>query len=377
MNREDQGAFIYADESGHSGKEIFDEQSPIYYQGAIICVGEIESKVAPIVKRYCDEYGVERLHGYELGERNVNRICLDLINVLDETQWKFHYTKIQKKYIAPTKFVDTVFDCYDNPAVHPFWYTTELFRHTLCILIDDMMTDGLDVEFWNAYLKDELIGIINVCREILDKSNRISDNRAREVVGAGLRYAIENPEILTLISAKGKSAYKKQTPNIVAFSSLLIAIHKFCNEFGVQVSELTHDQSDEFKGTMREYHRMFFGVDFEEDKFGGIPIFKEVEYDLGTFKIESSKNSYGLQATDIFLWLIQRNVLDKDLEATKAKLLDNSNEFVISRDMSIAIIKARYYQLMQQEITPDMIEKGKKLAKIIEANQMSKMDNKP
>ena len=30
-----EGAFIYADESGHSGKEIFNEKSPIYYQGVM------------------------------------------------------------------------------------------------------------------------------------------------------------------------------------------------------------------------------------------------------------------------------------------------------------------------------------------------------
>ena len=136
MNKGKEGAFIYADESGHSGKEIFNEKSPIYYQGALISVGEIETKVAPIIKKYCTENGLDRLHGYELGEGRVNSLCLELLQALNGTQWKFHYTTLQKRYIAPTKFVDTVFDCWDNPAVHPLWYTTELFRHILCILID-------------------------------------------------------------------------------------------------------------------------------------------------------------------------------------------------------------------------------------------------
>lgn len=296
------------------------------------------------------------------------------MEALDGTQWKFHYTILQKKYIAPTKFVDTVFDCYDNPAVHPFWYTTELFRHTLCILIDDMMEGGLDIEFWNYYLKDDLDGLIKICSTLLKKAPYIFDKRAMEVVTAGLSYAIANPDIFTLISAKGKSAYKKQTPNIIAFSSLLTATHRFCKEYGVSVSELVHDQSDEFKGTMREYHRMFFGVDFEEDKFGGIPQFKQVEYDLGEFKLESSKKSYGLQVADLFLWLIQRDITDKNLEETKAKILDNSDDFVISRAMSLAIIKARHFQLMQEELTPKMLKEGKKLNKKIEANQKTAME---
>ncbi|BBI49870.1 hypothetical protein HORIV_22910 [Vreelandella olivaria] len=117
-----------------------------------------------------------------------------------------------KRYIAPTKFVDTVFDCWDNPAVHPFWYTTELFRHILCILIDDMMEEGLDVEFWSYYLKDDLDGLINICKALLEKAPYIYDKRACEVVTAGLSYAIDNPDIFTLISAKGKSAYKNRLP---------------------------------------------------------------------------------------------------------------------------------------------------------------------
>ena len=373
MSKGKEGAFIYADESGHSGKEIFNEKSPIYYQGAVISVGEIETKVAPIIQKYCTENGLDRLHGYELGEERVNSLCLELLEALDGTKWKFHYTILQKRYIAPTKFVDTVFDCWDNPAVHPFWYTTELFRHTLCILIDDMMEEDLDVEFWSYYLKDDLDGLINICKSLLEKAPHIYDKRACEVVTAGLSYAIENPDIFTLISAKGKSAYKKQTPNIIAFSSLLTATHRFCKEYGVSVSELVHDRSDEFKGTMREYHRMFFGVDFEEDKFGGIPQFKQVEYDLGEFKLESSKKSYGLQVADLFLWLIQRDIADKNLEETKAKIFDNSDNFVISRAMSLAIIKARHFQLMQEELTPEMIKAGKKLNKKIEANQKAAM----
>lgn len=367
------GAYVYADESGNSGRDIFSEQSPIYYQGAIFSVGGIDEVVAPVIKKHCDKHKLERLHGYELGEAIVNDICIELLEVLNEASWKFHYTTVEKRYIAPTKFVDTVFDCYDNPAVHPLWYTTELYRHTLCILIDDMMEGGLDVEFWQHYLADDIDGLIEICKVLLGRAPHIFDKRACEVVTDGLTYAIENPDIFTLISAKGKSAYKKQTPNIVAFSSLLTATHRFCKEFGVSVSELIHDQSDEFKGTMREYHRTFFGFDYEEDKFGGIPKFKEVEYELGTFKLESSKRSYGLQVADLFLWIAQRDVTDKGLQLTKNRILENSDDYVISRNMSLAIIKARHFQIMQQEITPEQMKAGKELNKKILSNQLSKM----
>ena len=374
MDKEKGGVFVYADESGHSGKDIFNEGSPLYYQGSVISVGDIEPVVSPIVAKYCDENGLERLHGFELGEQKVNALCKELLDALKEIDWQFHYTVIEKRYIAPTKFVDTIFDSYDNPAVHPLWYLTDLFRHTLCVLIDDMMEeDELDKKFWSYYLADDIDGLIEISKVLLERAPFIFDARACEVVTDGLIYAIDNREIFTLTAAKGKSAYKKETPNIVAFSSLLTAIHRFCKPKGLSVSALVHDQSDEFKGTMREYHKTFFGVDYEDDKFGGVPQFERVEYGLGEFKLESSKKSSGLQVVDLFLWLIQRDIKDQNLLLTKSHVIEKSENFRISRGMSLAIIKARQFQLMQQELSLEELEAGKRLNKKILANQSAKM----
>lgn len=370
------GAYIYADESGNSGRDIFSEHSPFYFQGAILSVGEVDGAVTPIIQKYCKKYNLERLHGYELGEGIVNEVCLELLTALGELTWRFHYTKIKKKYVAPTKFVETILNSNDNPAVHPLWYTTELFRHILCILIDEMMEGGLDEKFWGYYLADDIDGLIEICKALLEKTPYIIDKRASEVITDGLDYVIKNPDIITLTSSKGKSAYKKQTPNIIAFSSLIYAVNRFCKKYDVSLSELIHDQSDEFKGTMREYYRDYIGFDFEEDKFGGIPKIKEVEYGLGTFKLESSKLSYGLQVSDLFLWVVQREVTDKGLKLTKSRILENSDDFVISRQRSLDIVEARYCQVMQKEITPEEMEAGKEMNKKILSHQFNKMKSR-
>jgi len=369
----EQGVYVYADESGHSGKDIFNEKSPFYYQGGLLSAGDIEPIVAPIVEKYCAENGLERLHGFELGEQKLNKLCLDILDALDNIDWQFHYTIIEKRYISPTKFVDTIFDSYDNPAVHPLWYLTDLFRHTLCVLIDDMMEGDVDRQFWDFYLSDDIDGLISICKILLERAPYIYDPRACEVVTDSLTYAIKNPDIFTLISAKGKSAYKKQTPNMIAFSSLLTATHRFCKPRELSVAELVHDQSDEFKGTMREYHKLFFGIDYEEGKFGGVPLFAEVDYNLGEFKLESSKKSCGLQVVDLFLWLVQRDINDQDLLLTKSRILDNADDFHISRGMSLAIIKARQFEIMTKELTEEELEAGKRLNKKILERQEALM----
>jgi len=72
------GVYIYADESGHSGKEIFQEKSPKYYQGAVLITEDIEPIVSEVIVKYCQENNLERLHGFELGEERTNDLCIKL-----------------------------------------------------------------------------------------------------------------------------------------------------------------------------------------------------------------------------------------------------------------------------------------------------------
>lgn len=344
------GAFVYADESGHSGKELFGK-STHYYQGAIISVGDVEDLIENTITKFCKLYNVDRLHGFELGEEKIFDVCSELLQQLEKFEWQFHYTIIEKTYISVTKFVDTFFDSGENPAVPPMWYNVELFRHMICIEISNLMNREDMQECWNCYLADDREGLINLAGKILKKSKNVKDPRGKEVIRDSLKYAIKNPEIFTLAAKNGKSAYKKQTPNMVAFSSMLTAVHRFCKSNNIGVESIIHDQTDEFKGTMREYHRMFFGVDFEKDKFGGVPLFKDVEYELGVFNLESSKKNYGLQAVDLFLWLAQREIKNKKLNKLKDRLLSNSDEFMISKSRSKVIIQARIHQLNQKPLS--------------------------
>ncbi|MDM5061374.1 DUF3800 domain-containing protein [Aeromonas salmonicida] len=368
-------AFVYADESGHSGKNIFDDASPVYFQGALVSVGDIDHIVSPIIEDYCKKHNLDRLHGFELGEDIVNALCVSLLSALDKTDWVFHYTIIQKNYMASTKFVDIVFDSFNNPAVHPLWYNVPLFRHMLSVSIDEIMEPELKKDFWGYFISDEVDGMVKISEILLGECQRISDPRTREVVVNGLSYAISNPDIFSLESSKGKSAYKTQTPNMVAFSSLLMAVHRFCKPRNIGVHTFIHDQNDQFKGTMREYHRLFFGFDIEKDKFGGLSLLKEVSYELGEFKLESSKKSYGLQVVDLFLWLVQRDFKNPKLILTREKLMERSDNFFISREMSLKIIHEKTMELMQEDFSVEQIEKAKGLnMKIIngQADRMAK-----
>jgi hypothetical protein len=85
------GVFVYADESGHSGRNIFDEKSPTYFQGAIISLGDVDPIINGVVQRHCQALSVPRLHSNQHQEHVVSIICADLLDALEKHLGNFHY----------------------------------------------------------------------------------------------------------------------------------------------------------------------------------------------------------------------------------------------------------------------------------------------
>lgn len=370
------GVFVYADESGHSGKKIFNEGAQTYFQGSIISLGDVDAILGEVVAHHCQSLSVPRLHSNEHPEHVIAKICDDLLNALEKTHWQFFLCAIHKPYLAPTKFVDLFFDCFDNPGVPTLWYTTELFRHSLCLGINHLLTEEDAEFFWDAFLTDDMPKMLEVASIVLSRIDRIGDPRVKEVMRDGLNYAISHPDEFTLICTHGKSAYKGQTPNMVAFSSLMAGTHEFCKKYKSSVEQLIHDRSDEFRGTMRQYHKIFHKIDHIEDDLGGPILFKEAQFDLGTFDLRSSKNHPALQAVDVFIWMVQRELKTEHGKKTLLRLKKNINDFVISPAMSQLIIQARTMQLNSKSLSPSDIEAGKNLFSELERKRQTRLAEK-
>ncbi|HVN89926.1 MAG TPA: hypothetical protein VMT61_08930 [Candidatus Binataceae bacterium] len=124
---------IYADESGHSGKNIF--APPAFYrQGAILSVDDIEPIVSSVLNGYRAELGVPEIHANEIQPASkVAEIANKLMDALDEgTIWQFSITIIEKPYLATTKFVDSVFDSGENLGARWLWYRSSDSAPALC-----------------------------------------------------------------------------------------------------------------------------------------------------------------------------------------------------------------------------------------------------
>ena len=120
-----------------------------------------------------------------------------------------------------------------------------------------------------------------------------------------------------------------------------------------------HDSQSEFGSTMKEYHDLFGRVRLEHNSSGLALQGDRVEYDFGKFALSLSKESVGLQAVDIFLWLSQRRDKIKSIGLSD-KLLNVTEPFYISRISSEMITRGWLYKLSNCDLPTEQIKEGEK-----------------
>jgi hypothetical protein len=366
--------FIFADESGNSGRAIFNDP-PDYHLGAILSAFDAEAVLTDVVSSAARDAGVGRLHANELTVEQNAAIANRILDALDESgEWSFSVTLIEKPYVATTKFVDLIFDSGENAAVPPIWYSHELFRHQLCIAIDDILTDRNRRQFWEAYLAGNVVALQACVRNAWTYINRyISDSRVSRVIRDAFDFFLRHPEQFTIGPLPGRRGYQGDTPNMIAFSCLLTAINAFAEQFNSAPIAFVHDRQDEFRTTMREWHQIFGPIAFDEDARGGWPQVRRVAHALPDLEITASGQSAALQAVDNLLWISRRDAGGARLEETKARLSTSTTDYYIARSISELIVLARMHQMARTELTEFDLERGQQLMREMEERRLARV----
>lgn len=367
--------FIYADESGNTGRNIFDAANPVYRLGALLTLRDAQDAVAGVVQPVLRESGQSRLHAKDLREREVAEIAAALLDALDRLgPWRFSLQVIAKPYIATTKFVDTIFDSGENAAVPPMWYNFELFRHALCIAIDEMLTDANRRAFWEAFLADDVVGIQQCIRKAQTYLMRkVPDARMREVIREAFGFALRHPGEFTLTANSSRRGYQGHTPNMIGFCGLLREVHAFVDEHGSPPIAFFHDQQDEFRQSMRQAHQLFGPLRYDEHPRGAIPLVERAAYDLGGFSMPSSKDMVVLQAADLLVWTAQRDAADEQLRRVQRRLAEKTDDFHISRRMSEMIVAARVHQSDTTPLSDADLTRGREMLRLSEEARQARV----
>ncbi len=331
--------FAYMDETGHSGRNIFDANE-VFQLGTLLTKTDIATPVGVALDPFLEEKGVERLHANEWPENELVDLAHSVLNRIEECgPWTFNLFSVHKPYIAPTKFVDTIFDPGENKATPGHWYWDEMHRHILCLVTDSAMSRGLAERFWDAFLKDNAEGIVSVATELASSVRKSSNPAAiKRVFNNSVKWAKENQGEFTLLATEKRKGYQGHSPNVIALTQAFQAIHQFCTIHGCQPETLVHDRQQEFQSELKRYHQEFGQVMILDREDGRFPLAEIAPHPKGKFSLMPSTHNRGLQAVDLLLWISQRKAITGRMEDLKKRIEERAERYYISREMSQAIV---------------------------------------
>jgi hypothetical protein len=297
--------FAYTDESGNSGDNLFDKGQPSFWTGTLLAQSDLDKTASDDLNRIADKLGVAELHATELNFIKLESIAEELGSLLIFHDLMFVITRIEKEHVAALKFVDTILDNGNNPAVSPLHYGIRALRLSLARFIVDQLSPRSLQDFWKAYKTRDL----KLFQRILERMrwnviNKMSDRRAQELLFDAIVWAYSNPE-----KVLDNKRSKFDSPNVIAIGLITNGIQSMLSDKDGRVTRFLHDEQNQFASTIKKAY------DIVGKHFVGTEMTSFMT-DINKTEILSSpidflttgKASVGLQIVDIILWLTKRRL---------------------------------------------------------------------
>lgn len=218
--------FFFVDESGHTGKNLFDETQPYLYYGVLSSPNNLEHAAKKEVEQARAKQGVARLHAAELGMGGLVDIHKHLIAIQEKHHLEFDIWRVYKPDHAVICFFDQVFDQGVNPAVPWAGYWTPL-RYTLLLTVAQLFNENLAIRAWKARIntrkRDAELELVGICRELLHQLIFVKDARAKQIIGDALEWVIEYPSTISYNCQK-HSEKQDIMPNMIGFQAVMHGI---------------------------------------------------------------------------------------------------------------------------------------------------------
>ena len=252
--------FVFVDETGNTGGNLFDLEQPDFLTGALVTKIDFDACRSGAVRSLCRRHGISSIHGSVIGVEAVEKVAEHLLQMLKEVDARFFISRVEKSYLLVTKLFDAFFDSGENPAVPFITYNAKPLRLLLCFKVASLVDESVARSFWSMLTaknetkaREEIPGI---CDTFLERVHYLPDARSREVISEAFSWARTHPEALEFAKAR-REAKKGHMPNLVAFVNLLEGLEEYSKRWKRPVRRITHDRQSQFESTLREYHRLF------------------------------------------------------------------------------------------------------------------------
>lgn len=372
--------FAYVDESGNTGRNIFDTAQPDYYTAALVSRGDFDRNYGDKVRAIAGKVGATAIHATELGLGRLETIADDLLRLLHRAGATFFVSRVEKKYLLATKMFDTLFDSGENAAVPWHAYNLKPLKIIGAFKLAGVITDDIARDFWKCLLMpkeaDARAALPPICEAIKARLDILPDARSRELLGQGLDWIIAHPECVQFATEQ-KLAKQGHFPNLVAFANLLEGLQSMSSRLNKKIASIIHDEQNEFGRTLSSWHGLFSNASPDVIEWAG------ERYSLqrapgSLFVMKPDDQSAGIQMADVALWLYGQWLKGKDLPENCERLL----LFILANgwhnDFSFKGVEHsllnQFGEVMFGDMPEEKLEAGRALVKMSEERRVASME---
>jgi hypothetical protein len=316
--------YAYVDERGNTGNRIFDPDQPLFITAAMMtrCNFDVIQKAS--VSAIAKKARVQALHASELGMGKVEDIALDLLKVLKAANARFFLSRLEKRFLAATKLIDTYFDCGENLAVPWQMYSLRRLRLLLTFKVASVLTEDIAQTVWDCLTArregTSIALFVEGAKALLGNAHYLPDARSQQVVTEAMQWAIDNPENFS-IHTKSKAFRYSHSPNFVAFTSLVMGIDEVSKAWSSPVREIVHDRQVEMETTLRFHHEIVTNASERVFHWPGSAPISMRQVPGSALRMATEETSPGLQVIDVILWLFRRALTGEDIGSEGGRLL--------------------------------------------------------
>lgn len=372
--------FAYADESGNTGKNIFDVSQPDFFTAALVSKGDFDRQWGSRVMAVAESVGAKAIHANELGLGRLNGVADELLNIVVDADAHFFVSRVEKRYLLATKMFDVLFDSGENAAVAWHNYNFRPLKIILAFKLASIIDEEVAREFWDFILTlrraDATKKLPGICKKLKTKLVGIPDARSREVLGQGLDWVIDHPECIHVVEMEQKAAKQGHFPNLVAFMNLLRGLDSHAKARRKKIARIVHDEQSEFGKMLEYWHGLHANASPEPITW--VDETWSAQLNPGSeFVIQKDEQSPGIQMADTALWLYGQWLKGKDLPPACARLLS----FVLQRgfhsDFSFdgvhQAVMEQWGEVLFGPIEPEKLEAGRKMVADSERARLASM----
>lgn len=372
--------YAYIDETGNTGPNIFDAEQPIFMTAALITKNNFDLVHKNDIARIAKKIGETELHANIVGIERIEDIASDLLALFKRCDARFFVSRIEKRYLAATKFVDTLFDSYENKAVPWHVYNMRPMRLMLVFKVASILTEDTAQKFWSSILEKRerkaYEMFLESLQELKGNIHELPDQRSRQLITDAIDWATQNPESI-YIHTNSKAARLGHLPNLAVFPNLLDGIEQRSKLWKRKVVEIVHDRQSQFQGTLRDWHELYKNAapDVITWTMNEKYVLRRVEG--SNFRISSAHESAGIQAIDTILWLFKRVIEEKPLGYHSARLMNHVFKRAYQNDLSFEAVGSwledYFADLYAKPFTEEHQKRAEEYGRIAEQRRQEQM----